>query len=184
MYMRSKRKKKEKTRIPVWQMGSIIAILTIVAMVLVPMWQARPLVDYRISAEYGEEVPKRLDFRWGPEKLAFDVRNRGGTDAPIILNITVVNAYIVAMDTTEFNTTSIVRSSRLNAHTEEFRGWICSIIPVKEAPSIRIEFSIAKHWESGRDGSAITNWLFGEYNAWRVSLTYVQVSPSVYSLRE
>jgi len=145
------------------------------------MFSARPLVDYTISHPILIRVPEQLDFRGGPEQIKFRVRNRGGTDAPIFVNITVVNAYISDKWLGPFNQSSpIVFATSLDAHSE-YDGWTYFIVPLKDVAFVGIEFSVTKRLRL--DISGITNWLFGEYNGYCVSLTYVQQSPGLYVLR-
>jgi hypothetical protein len=111
--------------------------------------------------------------------FSFEVRNRGGSDAPIIANITVVNAYIGKVEPLNW-TRPIVFYTVVTAHSDQYGGWDYYIVPIGDPSTIEIEFHVTKSWR--QDTSGIMNWFFGEYNPWYTDLVYQRESPGLYKL--
>ena len=157
----------------------MIGIVAIVVTVSVAMWPIRPIVDYTIYDE-SNQSPTSLDFTGGPMRLFFEVRNRGASDAPVQVNVTIMGGYLSTHADGPFNYSSTQFYSVLTAHSDNYGAWIYYVRPAQNAPSISVVFQVTKGWRL--DISGISNYFFGEYNGWSTDLTFIQKKPGVYSL--
>ena len=163
--------------------GGLAAVIMIVLMIIgiiASILVLRPMVDYGIVGLGSNNPPKELDFRYFTiVQLTFQVRNRGGSDAPISANITVVNAYIGQAQPLNW-TKPIVFYTVLTAHSEQYGGWNYYVGPIGDPSTIEIHFHIMKSWR--QDTSGMINWIFGEYNPWYTDLVYDRIGPGQYRL--
>lgn len=138
--------------------GVLIGIASVVAVVVVPMISDRPIVDYYVQA------PSQLDFRfWHSVDITVYARNRGGNDAPLFINVTVVGAYVGWSNGGPFNQSSLVFPTVLPRNTEEYKGyWSFAINAAGDPSVIRVEFHMTKQFRL--DVSGMSNWFFAEYN--------------------
>jgi len=111
------------------------------------LWEARPMVEYRIDAFDLQGPPKVLDFRLGSRvSLVFQLRNRGATDAPVFVNITVANARIGTLD--QMNNGSIIFWTLIAAHSDQYGGWEYYITAIGDPESITITFDLTREWKT------------------------------------
>jgi hypothetical protein len=165
--------------------GAIVALTLIgivvaaTVAVLVPLFQSRPLVDCAIQDRYNQYI-STLSFAQGPLYLSFDVRNRGGNDAPVTVTIAVLNGNFSPNATGPFGYSLIGPwHTTLNAQTPNWGGWIYYLKPAANAPNITLQFHVERRWTS--DVSGISNYLFGEYNGCNYSQTFKQSGVDYYT---
>jgi len=163
----------------------VLAVATVflgASSVVYNMNQSRPVVDYTISHMYGYPPPQVIDYRTSSKGLVFDVRNRGDTYAPVLIEITATDAYIIDPRSSPSNATVKEFIAVLAARTEDWSGWQYDIYPKNGASSFMIEFNVTKRWEPNYAG--FVNWYFGEYHSYIVSVTYDKTGTDVYELRK
>jgi hypothetical protein len=161
---------------------SIGAAMTIIIAIVAMLYPSRPLVDFAIQDLYRGTPPETIDFKNGPIRFFFAVRNRGASDALVSVDIAIVGGFLSSVPEGPFNTTNQKYVSRLNAHSNEYGGWMYYVTPVKDSPKLQIVFSVAKLFELS--GSGLANFIWGEYNAWNTNLIYVRTAPNIYKLQK
>jgi len=163
---------------------SIGAAMTIIITIVATLYPSRPLVDFAIQDLYRGNPPpsETIDFKNGPIPFFFGVRNRGASDAVVSVEIAIVGGFLSSVPEGPFDTTNQKHHIRLNAHSNEYGGWICYVTPMKDTAQLQIVFSVAKLFEPS--GSGLANFIWGEYNGYNTNLIYVRAAPNIYKLQK
>ena len=141
----------------------------------------RPIVDYTLDS------PESFDTRWDTTlTVRMEMRNRGQTDAPLLLILRVQNVTISPSEEepwTEYTGSEIKIYTIALKKSEKYRGFSIDILVEGKPQSFTISYYIERRFKASVSG--IVSFLFCEFNRYYpTSVTYVEDDTGRYTIRE